>query len=122
MVGSAPSALVVGDHLQMHRKRVVREPGVSAILLWQRGRLRKWKIPIAGVYYGLLWFITDITGLFLKILLTLDQDPQNRTPNPYIWGNPGKTGPIHYGYYGHYVLLQNITVCKISPSLHMVVC
>ncbi len=43
--------------------------------------LRKWKIPIAGIYYGLLWNITD-TGLFVKDLLTLDQNPRKKLPGP----------------------------------------
>ncbi len=38
--------------------------------------LRKWKTFITWIYYGLLRDITDITGLFLNYLLTLDQDPE----------------------------------------------
>ncbi len=44
------------------------------------------------VYYGLLGilrdFITDIMGLFLRILLTLDQDFQ-KALNPHIWRKTG---------------------------------
>ena len=52
--------------------------------------------------------------IFLRILLTLDQDPRKRPQNPQIWGNPGKIGPIYYGYYG---ILRNITVSNISLPL-----
>jgi hypothetical protein len=40
------------------------------------------------VYYGLLRilrsFIADITGLFLRILLTLNQDPKKSPRNPNV--------------------------------------
>jgi hypothetical protein len=39
-------------------------------------KCKKKKNPISGFYYGLFRFIMDITGLFLRILLTLEQDPK----------------------------------------------
>ncbi len=72
------------------------------------------------VYYG-LWRIlrgTDITGLFLRFLLTWNpKSPRNSN----IWKNPGKIEPIYYRYYGILRILQkslswNLTVRNISPG------
>ncbi len=47
-----------------------------------------------GVYYGILrilrTFITDITVLFLRNLLALEQGPQKRPENPLNMGKIGK--------------------------------
>ncbi len=78
---------------------------------------------ITGFYYVLLRFITDITGLFLRILLTFNQDPKKAPKHSYLrkncknWDNL-KHITEYYGYYEnrYYGILRNITVRNISPS------
>ncbi len=94
------------------------------------GILRKCKIPITGFYYGLLRFITDITefyygyyGIFLRIILTLKQDPK-KAPETLIFEKTLEKASRfitdimeNYRYYGNrcYEILWNITVRNISP-------
>jgi hypothetical protein len=79
-----------------------------------------------NVYYGfLLQFITDIKeyyygcyGTFLKDFVDSGPRSPKKAPKPsYIWGNPGKIGPIYNGYYRILRILRNITVRNISPTL-----
>jgi hypothetical protein len=95
----------------------------------QGGILRKWKIPITGFYYGLLRilrilrsYITDITGLFLRIFLTLNQNPEKAPKTLIFEKNPGKSSRFitditeYYGYYGnrYYRMLKKLR-SVISP-------
>ncbi len=101
-----------------------------------RGReiFRKWKIPITGfitVYHGLLLilrsFMTDITGLFLSILLTLNQDTKKASKPSHLrkpWKNRADllrilrniTDITEIAITEYYGILWNITV-YISPAL-----
>ena len=101
------------------------------LFIWCRGEIsRKWKLPITGFYYGLLrilWsFITDIRGLFLRILLNLNQDPK-KAPETLIFEKTLEKSrqfitdiTEYYGYYGncYYGILRNITVVISPPCLN----
>ncbi len=81
------------------------------------------------VYYGLLRilrsFITDVTGLSLRILLTLNQDTKKSLETLTFEKNLEKSSQFitditeYYGYYGnrYYGILRNITDRNISPAL-----
>jgi hypothetical protein len=60
------------------------------------------------VFSGLFQFITDSTGLFLGILLTLDQGTKKGV-KPSFLEKTRKTRPIYYGYYKILRILWNFT-------------
>ncbi len=68
-----------------------------------------------GFYYGILQDITDITGLFIKDLLTLDQNPEKAPWTLIFEESKENSAQFISEYYG---ILRNITVRNISPALN----
>ncbi len=66
-------------------------------------------------YYGfLLRFITDITGLFLRVSLTLNQDTKKSLETLIFEKKPWKIEPVYYGYYGILQVLQKSLLWNIT--------